>query len=222
MKTLYAGLIAGILTACLIVVLQVSYILRQASNSLDHATDMVVQNGLRVAVILNRVDGTLARVDETVKIVRKSADYQVGYYEGIGRRTQNLVAKLEIVVGHLDDRTERITQSVEELAADSGELTAATTEQIEQIGQDTSALLEEARTTVRTLNGLAADPEIKASIEATAQSAASLASATAHADGATANVEEATGYVRDMLKPTKKSFWGRVLGLLIPRPTVSF
>jgi len=48
-----------------------------------------------------------------------------------------------------------------------------------------------------------------------------LETATAEAAEASRNTAEATGYIRDMLSPTKKSFWRRVLELLIPRPTVS-
>jgi hypothetical protein len=41
-----------------------------------------------------------------------------------------------------------------------------------------------------------------------------------NAEQATANISEATGYLRDMLSPKKKSFWRWLLELAIPRPTL--
>jgi hypothetical protein len=52
------------------------------------------------------------------------------------------------------------------------------------------------------------------------QIADALVIASQKASEATANTAEATGYIRDMLSPHRKSFWRRLLDLLIPRPTV--
>jgi hypothetical protein len=53
------------------------------------------------------------------------------------------------------------------------------------------------------------------------QMAGALAASSENTLRASANVAEATGYVRDMLSPAKKSFWRKVVELLIPRPQVS-
>ena len=52
------------------------------------------------------------------------------------------------------------------------------------------------------------------------QIASSLADSSHNTAQATANMAEATGYLRDLLSPAKKSFWRRLLELMIPRPTV--
>lgn len=203
----------GILAVGLVVGLQISSLLRQAANTLDHVDSLAVDNGVKIASVLTRLDGILGRIDETVRVVRKSADHQVGYYEGIGRRSQNAVAKLEILITNLNERTERITQSFETLAADSSEVAEQTTAELANLGNEVSLTLAEARTVLGSLNALAADPALAAS-------AASMERASAEAAVATENVAEATGYIRDALKPTKKSFWQWVLGIIIPKPTI--
>jgi hypothetical protein len=83
------------------------------------------------------------------------------------------------------------------------------------------AALAESERLLSDLRQKLAAPEIASTIEALNASAVNLETATAEAAEASRNTAEATGYIRDMLSPTKKSFWRRVLELLIPRPTVS-
>ena len=82
-----------------------------------------------------------------------------------------------------------------------------------RVSQPLAGLIETTTATANSLNELASSPEIAGTLS-------SMNAATSHLAGATKNVEEATGYVRDMLSPTKKSFWRRLLELMIPRPTL--
>ena len=63
------------------------------------------------------------------------------------------------------------------------------------------------------LERLAGSPALVRSTE-------NLERSTANLEKTTAATAEAAGHVRDMLSPRKKSFWRRLLGLLIPRPSI--
>jgi hypothetical protein len=51
--------------------------------------------------------------------------------------------------------------------------------------------------------------------ESWARAARSLGNASGHLDGATANTEQAMGYIRDMFKPVKASFWKTLAGEMV-------
>jgi hypothetical protein len=163
----------------------------------------------------------LSSVRGTTETVRKSAVEQMGYYEAAGRRGAMALARLEILIGRADAHMERITQAFERSSQHADE-------SIEHIG----ALAASARADMRELAEKGTEL-LGSSTEAVEQArdrltdgrldhiADALVVTSEKASEATGNAAEATGYLRDILSPHRKSFWLRLLELLIPRPTVS-
>jgi hypothetical protein len=145
----------------------------------------------------------------------------MGYYEAAGRRSALALADLDLLIRRTDQRLERIAQAAEAVSAEAGRaayeagaLAGVLREQTQAIGSAGSELLAASTGAVQQLNARLGDERFD-------QMAGALAASSENTLRASANVAEATGYVRDMLSPAKKSFWRKVVELLIPRPQVS-
>jgi hypothetical protein len=88
-----------------------------------------------------------------------------------------------------------VAESLRNLAQITADLERQT-----RAGGNVDATLAAFAAAVERLDGLLAKPEVAAIID-------NLEQTTKHANGTAANMDEATGYIRDMLKPSKESFW---------------
>jgi hypothetical protein len=215
------GLITGLLLIACLLGLQVSCLLVQASLVLANLDTRFDNAATEATATLQYSQAVLASVRGTTETVRKSAVQQMGYYEAVGRRSALALAHLDLLISHTDARMERITQAIENTSSHADEslveieaVAGSTREDLGQISERATELMSASTTAVQQLDARLADDRID-------QIASSLAQSSQNTAQATANMAEATGYVRDMLSPAKKSFWRRLLELMIPRPTMS-
>lgn len=206
MDKLERALRSGLLFLACLIGLQVSWLIRQTAEILK---------AQHVAAL-----GTVAEIRTTLDLARASLAEQQGYYRDSARHIKALTRAAAIdairfgrLIENADARMERLTLASERALESVQSATESVEEQIEQVGNHSAALLERATAVVSDLDRLAADPALPQSLQNLEASSANLAAATAAA-------AEATASIRDMLSPTKKSFWRRLLELLIPRPTV--
>ena len=209
-------LVVGLLALGFIVGLQVSYLLVQAGKVLRTAELEMQITSLQTQNTLLYAQAVLSSTRQTTEMVRKSAAYQLGYYEAMGRRSSLALAKLNLLIDHTDDRMERLTVAGEAALVAVQDSAGVMSRQAEQLG----VVLEAAAKTTAAVGRLAEDPSIPLALSNLETSTESLVLAGAHTAEATARASEAIGYIRDMVSPAKKSFWRRVLEWMIPRPTV--
>ena len=213
MKTVREALLASLLLVGCAVGLQMSYLMVQAGQIGNRLEEELLATSHQAQATLLYTQAVLSSARGTTEILRRSAEQQMGYYEAIGRRSSLVLGELALLLRHTDERMERITTSsehaLESLAAMSNE--AAT--QTKDVGEQSGILLTTATATMAALQETAESQAIPQSLE-------HLEAASRNVEGATEAAEEAMGYVRDMLSPAKKSFWRRLLELMIPRPTV--
>ncbi len=155
----------------------------------------------------------LSSARSTLETVRKSAMVQAGYYEAVARRSATVLGKLTLLTERTDERMERLAAEAERTLISAAETTRQLNRQLEQLGSEGTRLLMESSETVKTLRGMAEDESITASTQNLENSSENLADAMESAD-------EAMGYVRDMLSPTRKGFWRLLLEWMLPWPTV--
>jgi hypothetical protein len=215
MKTLRNSLAVAFLLIACIVGLQVSFLLAQADGALQ-----------RLELSLG---GLLSTAGQTLALARSSLAAQQGYYRDSASHVKALTKAAAIDAIHFgrlieasqrtmentDTRIERITAAAES-SLDAARAAAATVaDQTQSVGNESQTLLKAATETTNSIGNLASDTDLK-------QSLTNLEASTENLQKTTAAAAEATGYIRDMLSPTKKSFWRRLLELMIPRPTVNF
>ena len=213
-----SGLVTGVLFLCIVLGLQMSYLLVQAGKVLQRTEAEIAVSGAEMRTTLLYSQAMLSSMRQTTEIVRRSAEHQMGYYEAVGRRTSNLIAEMTFLVRSTEKRLEEVTQATNEFLRNEATATAEIAQDFGRVAAQADAALAESERLLAELRQTIAAPEIRGSLAALNASAVNLETATAEASR---NTAEATGYIRDMLSPTKKSFWRRVLELLIPRPTVS-
>ena len=213
MKTLRETLLAGLLLIGCAVGLQVSCLLVQAGRIGNCLEEELLETNRQVQATLLYAQATLSSVRGTTEIIRKSSEQQMGYYEAIGRRSSLVLGELALLLRHTDDRMERITTSSERALESLAAITDEAATQTKDVGGQSRALLTTATATMASLQESVESQAIPQSLE-------HLEAASQNVEGATKAAEEAMGYIRDMLSPTKKSFWRRLLELMIPRPTV--
>ena len=207
MDKLERALRIGLLFVACLVGLQGSWLIRQAAEILN------AQQGAALAAF--------AEAQSTIALARSGLAAQQGYYRDSARHIKALTRAAAIdairlgrLMENMDVRMERLTLAFERALGSLESATESVGEQTEQVGNRSAALLEQATAAVTDLDRLAANPALPQSLQNLEASSANLAAATAAA-------AEATASIRDMLSPTKKSFWRRVLELLLPRPTVT-
>ena len=162
----------------------------------------------------------LASVRGTTEQVRRSAEHQLGYYEAVGRRTSNLIAEMTFLIRNADERLEEVSRATNVLLQNGAAATAEAGEDFGRVAAQADATLAESERLLAELRETAAAPEVRGSLEAIEATTKNLEAATGAAAVAAENTAEAAGHLRDMLSPTKKSFWRKLFELLIPRPTI--
>jgi hypothetical protein len=221
MTWLNQTLTAGVLLVAVIVGLQISNLLIQFGSGVQAAEAELSATNREAQATLVYAQAVLASVRGTTETVRRSAVEQTGYYEAAGRRSAMAVARLEILITHTDARMERITQAVETSSKRADEnmdqfgfLAASASENLGELSQQGVELLKASTATMERVDQRLDDERLDQIASALAETSESTALATA-------NVAEATGYVRDILSPNRKGFWRRLLEFLIPRLTVN-
>ena len=221
MNSLRNGLACALLASLTVAALQLTFLLAQAGEIARTAENELLRTSGETQATLLYSQAVLASIRGTTETVRKSSIEQMGYYEAIGRRSSMALARLELLIAHSDARMERMTQALENSSARAnqsmdqiGSLAVSLREDLHELSAQGTKLAEASTAAVARLDQRLADQRLD-------QITSSLAASSENAAQATAHVAEATGYIRDMLSPKRKSFWRRLLELLIPRPTVS-
>ena len=221
MNSLRNGLACALLASLTVAALQLTFLLAQAGEIARTAENELLRASGQAQATLLYSQAVLASIRGTTETVRKSSIEQMGYYEAIGRRSSMALARLELLIAHSDARMERMTQALENSSARAnqsmdqiGSLAVSLREDLHELSAQGTELAEASTAAVARLDQRLADQRLD-------QITSSLAASSENAAQATAHVAEATGYIRDMLSPKRKSFWRRLLELLIPRPTVS-
>ncbi len=218
MKQLKNALTVGLLFLFCVVGMQVSFLLAQAARTVEdlHA------DSIRV----------LANANGAVVLVRESAEQQRGYYRdtasavkatskaafiasrNLARFIDHMDKNANVLAINVDSRMEDITRaSIQVLGRMDSAATALGT-QSNDVGYQATLALGAARGTLENLERLAANPAL-------ARSAQNLERSTANLEKTSAASAEAAEHLRDMLSPRRPSFWRRLLGLLLPRPSRS-
>jgi len=218
MKQLKNALTVGLLFLFCVVGMQVSFLLAQAARTVEdlHA------DSIRL----------LANADRAVVMLRESAEQQRGYYRDTASAvkatskaafiaTRNLTRFIEhldknanVLAINVDSRMEDITRASVQALGHMDAAAAAFGAQSDEVGYRATLALGAARGTLENLERLAANPAL-------ARSAQNLEHSTANLEKTTAASAEAAEYLRDMLSPRRPSFWRRLLGLLVPRPSAN-
>ena len=221
MNSLRNGLACALLASLTVAALQLTFLLAQAGEIARTAENELLRASGQAQATLLYSQAVLASIRGTTETVRKSSIEQMGYYEAVGRRSSMALARLELLIAHSDARMERMTQALENSSARAnqsmdqiGSLAVSLREDLHELSAQGTKLAEASTAAVARLDQRLADQRLD-------QITSSLAASSENAAQATAHVAEATGYIRDMLSPKRKSFWRRLLELLIPRPTVS-
>ena len=221
MNSLRNGLACALLASLTVAALQLTFLLAQAGEIARTAENELLRTSGQAQATLLYSQAVLASIRGTTETVRKSSIEQMGYYEAIGRRSSMALARLELLISHSDARLERITLALENSSARAhqnmdqiGGLAVSLREDLHELSAQGTKLAEASTAAVARLDQRLADQRLD-------QITSSLAASSENAAQATAHVAEATGYIRDILSPKRKSFWRRLLELLIPRPTVS-
>jgi len=212
---------AGLLFLAILVGIQLSFLFAQISGTLSAWNDAAMRMNRTAQETLLSAQSVLASVRGTTEQVRRSAEHQLGYYEAVGRRTSNLIAEMTFLIRNTDERLEELTRATNSLLQNGAAATAEAGENFGRVTDQAGSTLAESERLLAELRETAAAPEVRGSLEAIEASAKNLETATAEAAEASRNTAEATGYVRDMLSPTKKSFWRKLFELLIPRPAIA-
>jgi hypothetical protein len=221
LKPAREGLLTGLLLIACVVGLQMSYLLVQAGKALQRTEEEIVMTGAQARATLLYSQAVLSSARQTAEIVRRSAQHQVGYYEAVGRRTSLLLANMNILIRNADEHLDQLTEAALVTIESGAHATASITEDVDRVAAQADATLAESERLLSELRQTVASPEMRGSLAALNATAMNLENATAEAAVASRNTAEATGYIRDMLSPTKRSFWRRVLELLLPRPAIA-
>ena len=190
--------------------------------------------GWKLASLMDRAEEVLVRAEETLSIGRAALAEQRIYYRALFRmavrdanRLGKAIGAVEEAVRNEDARLAESHRQVDLLVAELQRTAAVTTETIEQAGASSAAmtaqieaisdssqrLLEEGTAVLATVQERLQDPSL-------AQTSASLAQSSANLERMSAAAAESAEHVRDILNPKRRSFWIRLLELMIPRPTV--
>jgi len=221
-SSLQNGLKAGALLLAVLLGLQASFLLAHGAHAISLWSDAALnaQNELTKTLgtareALLAAQAVLVSARGTTEQVRRSAEYQLGYYEAVGRRTSNLLAETTFLVRKAEERMKEISSASTEFLRKEAALTEEMAEDLGRVAVQAEGTLAESERLLAELRGAAASPEVRGSLAAIEASTKNLEAITAEAAVASRNTAEASGYVRDMLSPTPKSFWRRLLELFI-------
>lgn len=198
-RSLRSSLVLALLVLACVALLQVNFLLAQLAVSAGEIERASVR--------------ALADAERTLAIVRQTTERQRGSYENIARHTERSLANLSVLIERTDTRMERLMPAVESTLQEAGRAAQTLSSESEQTGAEVRQLLQTSTEAVTSLNRVASDPAFD-------ESARSLSESSRNLERFSLAAAESAESVRDMLSPKKKSFWRRVLELLIPRPTV--
>ena len=207
------ALCIGLLFIACIVGLQVSFLVAEAGGALG---------GME-----SSASGVLASASATLDLARSTLSVQKGYYRDSAShikamtkaaaidavRLGRLIEKVDVRVDGVADAAEKSLGSIRDGAATVADESTQLVDDAKPLLQAATDATQKAGEVAGNLSRLTGDPDLKRSV-------AALESSSENLNKTTAEAAEAMGYIRDMLSPAKKSFWKRLLYLMIPRPTV--
>ena len=193
-----------------------SWNLRNTTWNLNAASAELANPKTGIARTLRNVNTVTAQIGRTSNIARLASSEQRQYLQQLSQETIATLHSANALIAGADQNLNQGTLPA---------LTASLTEvhnSLVSLTADSHDMLASATGTLGQAGKLLADPSVPLA-------ARNLASASGHLDGTSANIEQATGYLRDMFKPTKQSFWkslvlsnlpGAILHFLPQRTTV--
>lgn len=190
--------------------------------------------GWKVVTLLDRVEDSLVLAEDTLRIGRAAMAEQRIYYRALSKmvvldanRLGKTIGSVEQAIRNEDARLAESHRQLDQLVAElqhtasagtetiqqTGAASAALAAQIDALGDSSQRLLAQGTAVLTTVDERLQDPAI-------AQTSANLAQSAANLERMSAAGAESAEHVRDILSPKKRSFWVRLLELMIPRPTV--
>lgn len=169
---------------------------------------------------LDQVEQTVLLAEDTLRIGRSALAEQRIYYKALSKmavrdanRLGKAIGAVEEAVRNEDARLASSHRQLDQLVAEMQRTASAGTTVIEHVDADTTRLLAQGATFLATADERLKDPSL-------AQTSANLAQSSANLERMSAAAAVSAERVRDILNPKKRSFWMRLLELMIPRPTV--
>lgn len=200
----------GLLGAGIVVCLQVGFLLNQLGTVLNDWNLDVLQ-------VAAEARGTMA-------LLRDVTREQRGYYRDtashvkaltraasidaflLGRYIQHLDGTTPMVLGRFIGFGEDVSKSATDLMVNLNGETMDITKDLRQSTFLLNNNLQVLRGNLENLEKITGDPSILASQK--------------NIERSTANIDHATKTIDDILNPRKRSFWRRLLELMIPRPVI--
>jgi ABC-type transporter Mla subunit MlaD len=210
MNRLNQALLSGCFIVAILLGLCTLRFIAKLDERLDWASSQASATSAELNATLQDAQAVLTSLRGTTESVRRSAVSQLGYYEAIGRRSSLLLGETTILIRHVDEHLAQVTDSSRQLmrqSQESAHLAGASLEETSQAAMQ--ALRSIASLTFAAQNRLQ-DPAIAATIE-------NLNDASAHLANSAATSEETLNSLRDIIAPTRKGFWRRLLEAVIPR-----
>jgi hypothetical protein len=191
--------------------------------------------GWKLAVLMDRAEEVLIRTEETLSIGRAALAEQRIYYRALSRmavldanRLGKAISAVEQAVRNEDTRLaeshrhldllvaelQRTAEAATNAVQDFGTTTKALTAQVDALGIESRSLLTQGRAVLATVDERLQDPAIS-------QTSANLAQSSANLERMSAAAADSAEHLRDLLSPKQRSFWIRLLDLMMPRPTVT-
>jgi septation ring formation regulator EzrA len=184
-----------------------TYDLAAASRNLKEISAALADPRTGLARTLRNVNTVTAQAGRASNVARLASAEQRVQLRAIGNQTEETLRAANRLIARADRNVNQGTLP-------------ALTEDLRQLHNSIAALTDDGRemiasttATIDNAGALLADPAIGAA-------AKNLASASGHVDGTAANAEQATGYVRDLLKPAKRSFW-KTFALRFAAPVIT-
>jgi len=210
----------GLVCALLILICGFVVVLISAASHFSSLCDQAAEAVSAYKGTPAEIHKTLGQVSDAVELSRKTLEQEQGYYRDSASHVKALTKAAAIDAVELGRLIQKVNARVDDLADEAQSTVNQIGDTAEDLGSDSKRiadhsvpLLEAATDAARNAAGLAGNQNVNKILAETAQSSQNI-------QGATKNVEEATGYIRDMLSPKKQSFWIRIISLLIPRPTM--
>jgi hypothetical protein len=230
----------GIAAAAIVVLCYLIPVIKQAGLMVSSTNQQVEELGKFVNDDPRGIKGTFALTNSILVQVGLAADQlrvasqkQSDYWDKTEVQLRESVAKVNVIldstnqtmgslntaVGTINStvaklRDETVPASTETLVALQKTVTALQGNAAELVTQSADTL-KSVKLTLDTTNGILS----KSNLDGTFKNVDLL---TGHLNQAGANVEETTGYIRDMFKPTKQSFWKALVETYLPIGIKSF
>lgn len=190
--------------------------------------------GWKLFSVLDRIEDTLIVTEDTLRIGRSVMAEQRIYYRALSKmvvrdanRLGKAIGSAEQVIRNEDARLMESHRQINELADELnrsahagmdaiqqiGVASDALARQIDSVGASSQQILAQGTAVLTALHDRLHDPSL-------AQTSAKLAQSSANLERMSAAAADSAERVREILNPKKRSFWIRLLELMIPRPTV--